>query len=455
MAKMVQLEAQLPGQPPFKFYAPADSTEEERQQIAFREYQSRMKAGQGEPTDAQKQGRQDLERLLEQAQARLKDTIPGSETYKRVVAEINNVRQELGLPPQEIEPPGMMQRAKETFEKAFTEPGSGLAGAGAGLATGLLEARGIGPASILEKGVKGAVQGAGVAPPVPPSAGPVAPTAPVVAPGPTGAPTGAPGGFPLRPAAGGSAVQNYAKAFGLTDIEAQRALDMTKQAGGVHDLTTQRRQALNLLAERFPTDRFVENPRFGGIMTPEPSVGSGPRAQYVSATPEPEVGPRAQPATSEGLRRLPAPKPIPTGPKPVGALEEVTQMLKRMAEGGSRVASGIGGAARALPVLSYPLAGYSIGSDVGAIQEELSKERRDYADMVLRASGALGTGLSLHPVTAPVGLPMALLSPLLAAGRRQMQETPEPTAEELERASRPAIGIYPPLAPRRNLAAPR
>lgn len=348
--------------------------------------------------------------------------------------------------PEQEKPPGLLDPYKEAAKQELGNVGAGVAGAGAGLVTGILEARKMGPASILEKGAAGIRQGAGipprapaapVTPPVTPPAGPsiLGPSGAPMAP-PKGAPTsptgGPPGGATMRSPMGGTAVQNYGKAFGLTDIEAQRATDMTKQAGGVHDLTTQRRQALNLLQERFPSDRFIENPRYGGLMTPEPSVGSGPRAQYV----QPQGAPQAP------LRPLPAPQPIPTGPKPMGALEEVTQLFRKMAEGGSKVASGIGGAARALPVLSYPLAGYSIGSDVGSIHEELAKERPDYADIALRGIGAVGTGLSLHPVTAPVGLPMATMAPLIAAGRRKMRETPEmpeATYQELVEASRPSF----------------
>lgn len=338
------------------------------------------------------------------------------------------------------EPPGRLEQYKEAAKQELSNTEAGALGAGAGLAAGILESRKMGPASILEKGAAGIRQGAGIAPrapaapPVTPPAGPsiLGPSGtPITPPGSTPTPPtgGPPGGAPMRPPMGGTAVQNYGKAFGLTDIEAQRATDMTKQAGGVHDLTTQRRQALNLLQERFPSDRFIENPRYGGLMTPEPSVGGGPRAQYV----QPQGAPQAP------LRPLPPAQPIPTGPKPMGALEEVTQLFRKMAEGGSRMASGIGGAARALPVLSYPLAGYSLGQDYGAITEELAKERPDYADIALRGVGALGTGLSLHPVTAPVGLPMATIAPLIAAGRRKMQQTPPATSQELEEASRPSF----------------
>jgi hypothetical protein len=102
----------------------------------------------------------------------------------------------------------------------------------------------------------------------PPSAAPTAPTA-----APT-APQARPG--PVRPPLGGTGTQNYAKAFGLGDIEAGRAADMTKQPGGVHDLTTQRRHGLQKINELFP-NQFREDPRFGGLMTPEERPGPGPR----------------------------------------------------------------------------------------------------------------------------------------------------------------------------------
>jgi hypothetical protein len=378
-----------------EFMAPEGLSEEAKQKLAYLEYQAK-KTGKlpGREIDAKPEPAEE----------------PASEALPSKVDELK------GMAKQELE-----------------AMSPGVAGAGAGLLAGALESRKMGPASILEKGAQGAAQGVARTAPAAarPAAPPVAP--PVAAPsilGPSGAPVNQPGGgAPLRPPAGGSAVQNYGKAFGLTDIEAQRATDMTKQAGGVHDLTTQRREALNLLSERFPSDRFIENPRYGGLMTPEPSVGGGPRAQYV----QPQGGP---------VRSLPPTQPIPTTPKPAGALEEVTQLFRKMAETGSRGASALGGVARALPVLSYPLAGYSVGEDIGAIQEELAKERPDYADIALRGIGALGTGLSLHPATAPVGIPMATIPPLIAAGRRKMREAPkmpEATYQEMVEASRPSF----------------
>jgi hypothetical protein len=378
-----------------EFMAPEGLSEEAKQKLAYLEYQAK-KTGKlpGREIDAKPEPAEE----------------PAPEALPSKVDELK------GMAKQELE-----------------AMSPGVAGAGAGLLAGVLESRKMGPASILEKGAQGAAQGVARTAPAAarPAAPPVAP--PVAAPsilGPSGAPVNQPaGGAPLRPPAGGSAVQNYGKAFGLTDIEAQRATDMTKQAGGVHDLTTQRREAMNLLSERFPSDRFIENPRYGGLMTPEPSVGGGPRAQYV----QPQGGP---------VRPLPPTQPIPTTPKPAGALEEVTQLFRKMAETGTKASSAIGGVARALPVLSYPLAGYSMGTDVGAIQEELAKERPDYADIALRGIGTLGTGLSLHPATAPVGIPMATIPPLIAAGRRKMREAPkmpEATYQEMVEASRPSF----------------
>jgi hypothetical protein len=111
---------------------------------------------------------------------------------------------------------------------------------------------------------------AAVTPPPAPQgfAPPSAPSAPNVPRPVVGGPAGPVGGpaSPLNQMSG-SGVFNYGKAFDLTDIEAGRALDMTKNPGGVHDLTTQRREALNRIQSM--GGGYVENPRYGGIMTPD------------------------------------------------------------------------------------------------------------------------------------------------------------------------------------------
>lgn len=404
-----------------EFMAPEGLTEEARQKLAYLEYQ------------AKKTGK-----------------LPGRELDAKPEPPSAEPAAE---PP--AEPPGRLEQYKEAAKQELGNVGAGVAGAGAGLAAGILEAKKMGPASVFEKGTAGAMRGMGVAPGAP--AVPAAPAAPPVTPpagpailGPSGAPMAPPGGAPGRlpvpmgPAdagrmpAGqtGAQTYNWAKSAGLTDIDAGRALDMSKRPGGAADLVNKRREALTLLQDIAP--QYRENPMFGGLMTAEPSVGGGPRAQFVPDVPEDPSAPK-QPGA---LRQLPPQQPVPTTPKPPGGLEQVTQLFRKMAEGESKIARGIGGAARALPVLSYPLAGYSIGSDVGSIQEELAKERPDYADIALRGIGALGTGLSLHPFTAPVGLPMATMAPLIAAGRRKMRETPkmpDATYQELVEASRPSF----------------
>lgn len=353
------------------------------------------------------------------------------------------------------QPSSLLSKYKDAAAQELSNLGTGVAGAGVGLLAGIAESRGKGPASIVEKGTAGAMKGMGVAPGAP--SAPAVPVAPPATPpagpailGPSGAPMAPPGGAPGRPPvpmgpadagrmpAGqtGAQTYNWAKSAGLTDIEAGRALDMSKRPGGAADLVNIRREGINLAQKIAP--QYRENPMFGGLMTAEPSAGGGPRAQFVPDVPEDPSAPK-QPGA---LRQLPPQQPVPTTPKPPGGLEQVTQLFRKMAEGESKIARGIGGAARALPVLSYPLAGYSMGEDYGAIQEELAKERPDYADIALRGIGALGTGLSLHPATAPVGLPMATIAPLIAAGRRKMRETPkmpDATYQELVEASRPSF----------------
>ena len=90
------------------------------------------------------------------------------------------------------------------------------------------------------------------------------------------------------------------------------------------------------------------------------------------------------------------------------------------------------------------MAGYSMGSDIGDIQKQLAQKEPDYADIVLRGLGSLGTGMSLHPATAPVGIPLSLASPAIAAARRKIMAEPkpaEPTYEELVEATRPSFRI--------------
>lgn len=262
--------------------------------------------------------------------------------------------------------------------------------------------------------------------PTPPPAPPSAPTG--------GLPTGQPQSIMRQGApATGYGTYNYGLSQGLTDIESGLAKDMTKEAGGVHDLLTQRREALNRL-QGMGANNFVENPRFGGIMTAAPSVGGGPRESY--ALRAPEVG---QPAE---LQVIPKAAPIPTTPPALSGLDQVKNMFTNMMRQGAKL----------MPVVGPPLAGLSIGRDLADIQTQYERAPvdRDYTDIGLSAAGALATGASLYPPAFPVAAPLTIGIPTIRNVRRNLlaQESDpeiqrfiksEPTPQELEEASRPAF----------------
>jgi hypothetical protein len=301
----------------------------------------------------------------------------------------------------------------------------GAAGTGVGLlATGVkgtvnaLDNRAVARATAVENAKIAAQRAAGVVPPAAPAAappgGPKPPLGSTIMRQP-GAPTT---GFNLQPPVGpadagrmaagqtGAQVYNYGKAAGLTDIEAGKALDTTKQAGGVHDLGTQRREGLNKVQSMFPGEKYVENPRYGGLLTLDQGVGSGPRESFsmkAPIAPSPEV-PQGQPG---GLSQLPPRQPVstaPVAPKAASGLDAVTDMFKGMMRPFATAAKTIG--KYALP----PLAGLSAGLDVAEMGHEYDKpeSQRDYTKMGLKAASAVGGGLSMFPATAPVGVPLAI-----------------------------------------------
>ena len=259
-------------------------------------------------------------------------------------------------------------KAIEKARDMFSQPLQTAAGAGAGAIAGLTVGAPLQTARVLGSAFRGNIPGAVSEPP--PRPGPVQPSA--------------------QPPLGGRGTQNYAKAFGLGDIEAGRAVDMTKQPGGVHDLTTQRRTGLQRVNELFP-NQFREDPRFGGIMTPEERPGAGPR------------GPVGQ---------IGGGKPPPLV-KPPGPLKQVTDMFQAMASPYSKASRGLATVAQKLPIVSYPLAGATIGGSLASAASDLQQESPDYYGAALKGLGALGTGMSMFPVTAPFGVPLATIPPLI------------------------------------------
>jgi hypothetical protein len=234
----------------------------------------------------------------------------------------------------------------------------------------------------------------------------------------------------------GYGTYNYGISQGLTDIESGLAKDMTKEAGGVHDMLTQRREALNRL-QGMGANNFVENPRFGGIMTQAPSVGGGPRESF--ALRSPDTGQVGQPAE---LQAIPRAAPIPTTAPPPSGLDQVKNMFTGMMKQGMKL----------MPVVGPPLAGYSIGRDLADIQSQYERApiERDYTDIGLSTAGALATGASLYPPAFPVAAPLSIGIPTFRNIRRSVmaQESDpeiqkfiksEPTPVELELANQPAF----------------
>ncbi len=252
-----------------------------------------------------------------------------------------------------------------------------------------------------------AQRSAGVTPPPPGAPGtPGAPSAPSQSVMRQPIPSGGPDGGRLAAGQTGNMPFNYAKAAGLTDIEAGRAVDMTKQAGGVHDLTSQRREGLNRIQGLFPSETYVENPRYGGIMTPNQSVGGGPRESFSMKAPV-AAGPDVPIAQPGGLSKLPPRQPISTAPmasKSASGLDMVTDMFKGMIKPIGTAMQTVG--KYALP----PLGGLSAGLDVAELAHEYDKPegQRDYTKMGLKAASAIGGGLSMFPPTAAVGIPLSL-----------------------------------------------
>jgi len=288
-----------------------------------------------------------------------------------------------------------------------------MIGGGTGVGISATRAAGSGAGAVLEAGANRIGQGfrAGMQgktpppPPAPPAAVPSAAAPPqsvVRLPVPSGGPDGG------RLAAGqtGTMPYNYAKAAGLTDIEAGKALDMTKQTGGVHDLASQRREGMTKVQSLFPGEKYVENPRYGGLLTLDQGAGSGPRESFsmkAPVAPTPDL-PQGQ---TGGLSQLPPRQPVstvPVAPKGPSGLDMVTNMFKGMMQPVASAMSTVG--KYVLPPLALASAA---GEGVNIAQQLRRPEgQRDTTGMMLSGGNILGSGLSLFPATAPVGVPLML-----------------------------------------------
>lgn len=245
-----------------------------------------------------------------------------------------------------------------------------------------------------------------------------------------GGPAGPVGG-PAAPLTqmGGSGTFNYGKKFGLTDIEAAQALNMTKDPGGANDLINQRRQAMQRIQQM--GGGYVENPNFGGIMTPERSVGSGPRASFVQAPGAP--GGLAQLPPSAPISAIPPPPPpAPAPPAPPGPLAKMGQGVM-----------GAAGAVMRSPLTSGALGGLSMAEGVQEADKRM--QAKDTTGAGIAGAGALGGAMQILPLPPQIkmlGAALSAASPLtqyLRDNLRNQSPMPDPTEEDFMMARRPAF----------------
>ena len=311
-----------------------------------------------------------------------------------------------------------IQAAMDEQEKRQAQ----LMGAAAGAGVSATRAAGSGAGAVLEAGARRVGQGFGTGmqgrtPPAPPASSAGVPS-------PSGGPpqsvvrlpvqSGGPDGGRLAAGQTGTMPYNYAKSAGLTDIEAGLALDMTKQTGGVHDLTTQRREGTQRIQQLFPGEKYVENPRYGGLLTLDEGGGKGPKQSFrvQGALPATDLPPNfmpgpAAPPPQGTLVQLPPRQAIsttPIAPKPPSGLDVVTDMFKGMMRPLATTARAIG--KYAFPPLALASAA---GEGVNIGQQARKPEgQRDTTGMALSGANIAGAGMSLFPATAPVGIPLSL-----------------------------------------------
>jgi len=193
---------------------------------------------------------------------------------------------------------------------------------------------------------------------------------------------------------GGTGTFNYGKAFGLTDVEAARALDMSKRPGGAQDLIAQRTAGLGRVAEM--GGGYVENPLYGGVMTPDTETKRSPRVSFTQTPSGMSQLPPAQPVPTTA----PAPTSIPAPSQP-GALSRMVEPIKRGVMGvlGSAPVSGVLG---------------GLGTMESYKEYEARQKANDPIGQALAGLGVAGglAALAPHPVPKYLGMGASAISPL-------------------------------------------
>ena len=228
----------------------------------------------------------------------------------------------------------------------------------------------------------------------------------------------------------GRQVYNTAKGLGFTDIEAAEFVKQGATADDVYATAKDTRSAgFKKIRSSFPTDRYLENPQYGGLLTTDQGGGKGPKQSFKvqGALPTADLPPNYMPGPAAPPPQgslVEIPKPTPSAPpslaqRTAAGLDEVANLFKSMMKPVAATARYAG--KYALP----PLAGLSAGLDVAEMAHEYDKaaDQRDYIKMGTKGAGVVGGALSMFPPTAPVGVPL-----MLGAGALDLYRDPEARA---------------------------
>lgn len=189
----------------------------------------------------------------------------------------------------------------------------------------------------------------------------------------------------------GAQIYNYAKSLGLSDIDALKVTNATKEEGGAHYILNEKIAKELKLKKMFPSDSFSENPAFGGLYTEDKTHGVNPRATttnpnrgtFVNRSPVVENGKVVQ---QGGLEQLPPKKSSNTA-------QNIT--TSPQSRSGSNFLSSVAGSS---PLMGG-LAGYGIGYNA---QDAYDKYLQgDVAGTAQSGLGAIASGAALIPRAAP------------------------------------------------------
>lgn len=205
---------------------------------------------------------------------------------------------------------------------------------------------------------------------------------------------------------------NYGKAFGLTNTEASRAVDMSKRPGGVWDLVNKAEEANQKIGPG-----WTSIPERADLLLPT-SAGSGPRGQTRVPIPPvaPPQAPKAPGLASKVLGTVAGSSPVVGGLAAYGMGYGAQDAYNKYQQGDipGAVTSGLQAAASGAALV--PKWAPFAGAASSALDAERRMREKDYIGALTSALGAAGPYIApfaLGPeVGVPVGIGMALGSPM-------------------------------------------